>query len=129
MYAIVKVADRQVQVSQGQRVKVPRLPLDEGASHTFTDVLMVVDDGKTHVGAPFVSGAAIEAKVLGHGRDKKVIVFKMKRRKKYRRRNGHRQAFTELEVGKILLDGKKPKAKAKEKARPKAKTKAKVEKE
>ena len=104
MYAVVKIADKQVQVNKGLRLKVPKLDLEEGTTHRFTDVLLVSEDGETHIGSPLIPGAAVEATVLGHGRGKKVIVFKMKRRKKYRRRNGHRQDYTEIEVGDIQLD-------------------------
>ena len=103
MYAVVRIADKQVQVNKGLRLKVPRLDLEEGAKHQFTDVLLVSADGETHVGSPLVPGAAVEATVLGHGRGKKVIVFKMKRRKNYRRRNGHRQQFTELQIDDIAV--------------------------
>ena len=108
MYAVVRIADKQVQVNKGLRLKVPRLDLEEGAKHQFTDVLLVSADGETHVGSPLVPGAAVEATVLGHGRGKKVIVFKMKRRKKYRRRNGHRQDYTEIEVEDIQLAAQAP---------------------
>ena len=103
MHAVVKIAEKQVQVSKGLRLKVPKLDLAEGDTHRFTDVLLVSEDGQTHIGNPLVSGAAVEARVLGHGRGEKVIVFKMKRRKSYRRRNGHRQDYTEIEVGDIQL--------------------------
>jgi large subunit ribosomal protein L21 len=108
MYAVVKIADKQVQVNKGLRLKVPKLDLQEGATHRFTDVLLVSEEGQIHVGNPLVPGAAVEATVLGHGQGEKVIVFKMKRRKKYRRRNGHRQYYTEIEVGDIQLEGVAP---------------------
>ena len=103
MYAVVRIADKQVKVNKGLRLRVPKLNLEEGANHRFEDVLLVSNEGQTQLGTPRVEGAAIEAKVLGHGRDKKVVVFKMKRRKKYRRRNGHRQDYTEIQVENIVL--------------------------
>lgn len=104
MYAVVRISGEQVKVEKGLRVRVPRLEAEEGGEKEFTDVLLVsTDDGQTLVGAPTVDGATVRAKVVGHGRGAKVIVFKMKRRKKYRRRNGHRQAYTEIEVGDIIL--------------------------
>jgi len=103
MYAVVKIAERQVKVTNGLRLKVPKLNVDEGATHTINDVLMVSDEEGTHVGTPLVAGASVTATVLGHGRDKKLIVFKMKRRKTFRKRNGHRQQYTELEIGDIVL--------------------------
>ncbi len=104
MYAVVKIAGKQVQVNTGQRLRVPTLDLEEGASHRFTDVLLVAKDGETHVGRPLVAGASVDATVLAHGRDKKLVVFKMKRRKKYRRRQGHRQGYTEIQVDGIQLE-------------------------
>ena len=103
MYAVVKIAEQQVKVTNGLRVKVPRLDIDEGATHTINDVLLVSGEDGTQVGTPLVSGASVTATVLGHGRDKKVVVFKMKRRKTFRKRNGHRQQYTELEIGDIVL--------------------------
>ena len=105
MYAVVEIAGKQVQVSKGLRLKVPKLNLEEGAKHRFPNVLLVSAEGETQIGNPHVSGAAVDATVLGHGRGKKIIVFKMKRRKKYRRRNGHRQDYTEIEVEDIQLPG------------------------
>ena len=102
MYAVVKIADRQVKVTSGLRVRVPKLDVTEGATHTIDDVLLVSGDGDTQIGTPLVAGASVTAKVLGHGRDKKVVVFKMKRRKTYRKRNGHRQDYTELQIDDIL---------------------------
>ena len=101
MYAIVDIAGEQVQVSEGETLRVPRLPVEEGQKHTFTKVLMVADDSKNVVGAPLVEGASVTATVRGHGLEKKVVVFKIKRRKKYRRRNGHRQKYTEIQIDEI----------------------------
>jgi len=104
MNAVVRIAGKQVQVDKGLRVKVPRLALEEGAQQEFTDVLLVSsDDGETVVGTPTVEGATVRATVVGHGRGKKVIIFKMKRRKNYRRRNGHRQDYTEIQIDDIVL--------------------------
>ncbi|MFC1526471.1 50S ribosomal protein L21 [Candidatus Latescibacterota bacterium] len=102
MYAVVEIAGQQVRVDKGQRLRVPKLSLEEGAKERFTDVMLISGEGRTVVGQPHVDGAAVEATVLGHGRGEKVIVFKMKRRKKYRRRNGHRQGFTEIQVDDIV---------------------------
>lgn len=103
MYAVLKIADQQVKVNKGLRLKVPKLDLEEGAKHSFSEVLLVSNDDGTVVGEPLVEGASVDATVVGHGRDKKVVVFKMKRRKKYRSRNGHRQYYTEIEVDDITL--------------------------
>ena len=104
MNAVVKIAGKQVQVDKGLRIRVPKLELEEGAQQEFTDVLLVSrEDGETLVGTPTVEGAAVKVTVIGHGRGKKVIVFKMKRRKNYRRRNGHRQDYTEIQIDDIVL--------------------------
>ena len=102
MKAVVEIAGKQVLVTEGQRVKVPKLSLQEGSKHRFADVLFLSGDGEMQVGRPHVTGAAVEATVLEHGRGKKIIVFKMKRRKKYRRRSGHRQDYTEIRIEEII---------------------------
>ena len=101
MYAIVDIAGEQVKVSEGETVRVPRLSIEEGQKHTFTDVLLLSDDGKNVVGAPHVEGASVTGTVRCHGLEKKVVVFKIKRRKKYRRRNGHRQKYTDIQIDEI----------------------------
>jgi large subunit ribosomal protein L21 len=103
MYAVLKIADQQVKVNKGLRLKVPKLDIEEGTKHQFSDVLLVSNEDGTIIGDPLVQGASVEATVVGHGRDKKVVVFKMKRRKKYRSRNGHRQYYTEIQVDDISL--------------------------
>jgi len=103
MYAVVDIAGQQVQVEEGAVVRVPKLDLEEGAQHTVNDVLLVRNDDDTQVGTPHVSGASVQATVVGHGRGDKVIVFKMKRRKNHRRRNGHRQDYTELRIDGIQV--------------------------
>lgn len=103
MYAVVKIAGEQLKVEKGQRVRVPKLKVEEGDTQQFTDVLLVADEGDVKVGSPTVEGASVSAKVVGHGRGKKVIVFKMKRRKTYRNRNGHRQDYTEIQIEDIVL--------------------------
>jgi large subunit ribosomal protein L21 len=101
MYAVVDIAGKQLQVSKGETVRVPRLSIEEGQKHTFTKVLLISDEGQNLVGAPHVNGASVTATVRGHGLEKKVIVFKIKRRKNYRRRNGHRQKYTEIQIDDI----------------------------
>ena len=103
MYAVVKIAGEQVRVEKGLKLQVPRLDLEAGTTQEFKDVLMVSGEGEALVGTPIVENAAVRATVLGHGRGKKIVVFKMKRRKKYRRRNGHRQDYTEIQVDDIVL--------------------------
>ena len=104
MYAVVKIAGDQIMAGKGFKVKVAKLDLDEGTQQVFPDVLLISrDDGQTLIGKPTVEGAAVKATVLSHGREKKVIVFKMKRRKTYRRRTGHRQSYTEIQIDDISL--------------------------
>ncbi|NER14538.1 50S ribosomal protein L21 [Leptobacterium flavescens] len=121
MYAIVEIAGQQFKVAKDQKVFVHRLATEEGKKVTFDNVLLLDDNGKVTVGAPAIDGAAVEAKVVKHLKGDKVIVFKKKRRKGYRVKNGHRQSLTEITIEGILASGaKKSAAKPKaEKAAPK----------
>jgi|SRR5690554_3115900 len=122
MYAIVEIAGQQFKVAKDQKVYVHRLATEEGSSVTFDKVLLVDDGGKVTVGAPAIDGAQVGAKVLEHLKGDKVIVFKKKRRKGYRVKNGHRQALTQILIEDIAFGGKKatPKKAAVEKEAPKA---------
>lgn len=97
MYAVIESGGKQYKVGIGDRVKVEKLAAAEGDSVRFDRVLMVADGDRVTVGAPVVE-TGVTARVLGHGRGEKIRVFKMKRRKHYRRTQGHRQAFTEVEI-------------------------------
>lgn len=97
MYAVIKTGGKQYRVTEGQRLRVEKLPNAAGDTVTFSDVLMIGGD-TPKVGRPVVSGASVTAKVTLQARDKKIIVFKFRRRKNYRRKNGHRQPFTELQI-------------------------------
>ena len=108
MYAIVEIAGQQFKVAKDQKLFVHRLQDKEGSKVSFDKVFLLDDGKKVTVGAPAISGAAVEAKVVGHLKGDKVIVFKKKRRKGYRVKNGHRQALTELMVEKIVASGAKP---------------------
>jgi large subunit ribosomal protein L21 len=124
MYAIVEIAGQQFKVVKDQKVFVHRLQTEEGKKVAFDNVLLLSDGDKVTIGAPAIGGAQVSAKVLKHLKGDKVIVFKKKRRKGYRVKNGHRQSLTEIQIESILTSGAKP-AKA-EKADPvKAKTKPK----
>jgi len=101
MYAIVEIAGTQVKVAKAEKVSVPKLSSEVGATVKFDKVLLKGDDSKTTVGTPYLSGSYVEAKVLGHDRDDKVIVFKKKKRKGYKVRRGHRQDFTRVEITKV----------------------------
>ncbi|MFI2741376.1 50S ribosomal protein L21 [Zhouia sp. PK063] len=110
MYAIVEIAGQQFKVAKDQKVYVHRLAEDEGASITFDKILLLDDNGSVTVGAPAISGASIEATVVKHLKGDKVIVFKKKRRKGYKVKNGHRQALTEILIGGISASGSSKKA-------------------
>ena len=110
MYAIVEIAGQQFKVAKDQKLFVHRLQEKEGSKVSFDKVYLLDDGKKVTVGAPAISEAAVEAKVVGHLKGDKVIVFKKKRRKGYRVKNGHRQALTELMVEKIVASGAKPAA-------------------
>ncbi len=102
MYAIVKIAGQQFKVSKDQKVYVHRLANEEGANVSFDRVLLIDNNGAITVGAPAINGASVEAKVLKHVKGDKVIVFKKKRRKGYKVKNGHRQLFTQIVIENIV---------------------------
>ena len=101
MYAVVRTGGKQYRLGVGDSVKVEKLSDEVGNIVELSQILMVSDGGEVKVGTPLVTGASVKAEIVGHGRNKKIRVFKMKRRKKYRRTQGHRQAFTELKVTEI----------------------------
>ena len=98
MYAIVDIKGHQFKVEQGQKLYVNRMEQEPGESVEIKEVLLIDNDGKVAVGKPFVKGASVSVKVLDHLKDDKIIVFKKKRRKGYRVKNGHRQALSQIEV-------------------------------
>jgi large subunit ribosomal protein L21 len=98
MYAVVKTGGKQYRVSNGQKVKVEQLTADVGSEVTLDQVLAVGEGESVTLGKPLVSGAVVKAKVVAHGRGDKVRIFKMRRRKHYRKQQGHRQNYTELEI-------------------------------
>jgi large subunit ribosomal protein L21 len=101
MYAIVTIAGQQFKVEEGKQVFVHRLDANEGDKLTFEEVLLVDKDGNVTVGTPKVNGASVSATVLDHLKGNKVVVFKKKRRKGYRVKNGHRQQFTKIQIDSI----------------------------
>ncbi len=101
MYAIVDIAGKQFKVEKDQKLYVHRLPQEEGKSVSFDNVMLVDDAGNVNVGTPRIAGATVEAKVLQHLKGDKVIVFKKKRRKGYKVRNGHRQYLTQIQIESI----------------------------
>ncbi|MBT8394586.1 MAG: 50S ribosomal protein L21 [Bacteroidia bacterium] len=123
MYAIVEIAGHQFKVEKDQKVFVNRLATEEGKKVSFDNVLLLADGGKVTVGAPAIGGAQVSAKVLKHLKGDKVIVFKKKRRKGYRVKNGHRQALSEIVIEGIVASGAKPAKKAEKAATAKKETK------
>ena len=103
MYAIVNIAGKQFKVAKDQHLFVHRLQGDEGASIEFDNVLLAEDGGKFKVGTPTLKGAVVSAKIVSHLKGDKVIVFKKKRRKGYKKKNGHRQQFTKIQITGIKL--------------------------
>lgn len=98
MYAVIETGGKQYKVAVGDVISVEKLDVEEGAEVTFDKVLMTGEGSDVRVGAPAVEGATVTAKVLKNGKAKKVVVFKMKRKKNYRRKKGHRQPFTKVEI-------------------------------
>ncbi len=101
MYAVVDIAGKQFKVAEQDRVRIPSLKQEKGATVTFDRVLLLASDKEVQVGNPTVAGATVQATVVDHVRGEKVIVFKKKRRKGYRVKRGHRQGFTDIQVIKI----------------------------
>ncbi len=132
MYAIVEIAGQQVKVAKDQKVFVNRLPVEEGKKVSFDNVLLIGDGDKVTIGAPAIDGAQIGAKVVKHLKGEKVIVFKKKRRKGFRKKNGHRQYLSEIVIESIVASGATPskkeetkKAAPKKESKPTAKPEAK----
>lgn len=98
MYAVIETGGKQYRVSQGDVIRVEKLPAAEGESVTFDRVLMVGDGAEAKVGAPTVEGSKVVADVEAHGRGDKITIIKFRRRQKYRRKQGHRQAYTQLRI-------------------------------
>lgn len=113
MYAIVEIAGQQFKVEKDQKVFVHRLQTEEGKKVSFDNVLLVSEGDNVTIGAPAIDGAQVGAKVLKHLKGDKVIVFKKKRRKGYRVKNGHRQSLTEIQIESIVTSGAKKAAPAK----------------
>ena len=123
MYAVIKTGGKQYRVQENDTLEVERLAGEAGDIIEFTDVLMVGSEAGVEVGTPLVDGATVAAELVGQTRGKKIIVFKKKRRKGYRRRNGHRQDLSKVTITEILTGGKKPSKKAAAKKEAKAEDK------
>ncbi len=98
MYAVVKTGGKQYRVSAGEKLRIEQIGAEVGQEIVLDQVLLVADGEALRMGAPLVSGATVRAKVLGHGRGDKIHIFKMRRRKHYRKSQGHRQNYTEIEI-------------------------------
>ena len=98
MYAVIATGGKQYRVAEGDTIRVEKLTADEGSAVEFEKVLMVADGDDVKIGAPYVDGGKVTATVTAHGRGKKVKIIKFKRRKHHMKRQGHRQAYTELEI-------------------------------
>ena len=98
MYAVVKTGGKQYRVAAGEKLKVEGIPADVGAEIVLDQVLLVANGENITMGTPLVRGASVTAKIVGHGRGEKIRIFKMRRRKHYRKTQGHRQNYTEIEI-------------------------------
>ena len=125
MYAIIESCGKQYKVAEGDVVFFEKLNAEEGKEVTFDNVVLVSEEGKVQIGNPYVKGVKVEGKVVSHGKGKKIIVFKMKPKKNYRRKQGHRQPYTKVEITSIKTAAKKTETKA---ASAKAETKKVAEK-
>lgn len=113
MYAIIEVADKQYKVTKDSKVYVPLMKAEVNDSVTIEEVLLISDDGKIQVGEPTVKGASVTATVVDHVKADKVLVFKKKRRKRFKVKRGHRQQYTQLLINDLVVGKKKRKAKKK----------------
>ncbi|MGB0590773.1 MAG: 50S ribosomal protein L21 [Myxococcota bacterium] len=104
MYAVIRTGGKQYRVAQGDTLEIETISGEPGAAITFDDVLLVGDDGETRIGTPTVEGATVSGTIVNHGKGRKVIVFKFRRRKNYKRKNGHRQNFTRVRIDGITLN-------------------------
>ena len=111
MYAIIESCGRQYKVTEGDVVFFEKLEAEEGKKVTFDNVVLVSDDKKVEVGAPYVKGVKVEGKVVSHGKGKKILVYKYKAKKNYRRTQGHRQPYTKVEITRIKMPTEKAEAK------------------
>ncbi|MGB7816115.1 MAG: 50S ribosomal protein L21 [Methylotenera sp.] len=116
MYAVIKTGGKQYKVAAGEKLKIEKLAGDVGSKVVIDKVLMITDGDNTTIGAPLIAGATVNATVLSHGRADKVMIFKFRRRKHYRKTQGHRQSYTEIQIGEILAAGQAAAKPAKAKA-------------
>jgi large subunit ribosomal protein L21 len=103
MYALIKTGGKQFKVTEGQLLKVEKLSAEVGKTYNIDDGLSVIDGEKVTIGTPLVKGAVVNTTIVSHGRGEKVKIFKMNRRKHYKKSQGHRQSFTEIKIDKIIV--------------------------
>ena len=103
MYAVIKTGGKQHKVAEGEILKVEKLKASEGEPIDITDVLLIEKDGEVTLGSPFIEGAKVTAKILRHGKADKLTIIKMKRRKDYRKKQGHRQNYSEIQIEQISV--------------------------
>ena len=103
MYAVIKTGGKQHKVAEGEILKVEKLKASEGEPVDITDVLLIEKEGEVTLGSPFIEGAKVTAKILRHGKEDKVTIIKMKRRKDYRKKQGHRQNYSEIQIEQISV--------------------------
>ena len=103
MYAVIKTGGKQHKVAEGEILKVEKHKASEGEPVDITDVLLIEKDGEVTLGSPFIEGAKVTAKILRHGKEDKVTIIKMKRRKDYRKKQGHRQNYSEIQIEQISV--------------------------
>ena len=104
MFAVIKTGGKQYIVSPGEKLKIEKLDAAEDGAVIFPEVLLVVDGEKIEIGTPHVVGAQVEAKIIEQGRAKKLLVFRYRAKSRYRKKKGHRQPYTEVEIGKIVSE-------------------------
>lgn len=104
-YAVIRTGGKQYRVSPGEVLRVESCTGEVGSDLTFSEVLLTASDGAVQIGAPLLAGATVSARIVQQGRERKILVFKKKRRKNYRRRQGHRQYFTAVQIKTVNLGG------------------------
>ena len=117
MFAIINIAGKQFKVEEGDQLKVPHLSTEVGKSLVFDKVLLTNDNSNVELGSPILKNVSVSATVVDHGRDRKIRIFKKKRRKGYKRKNGHRQAFSLVKIDSISTSKAKKSSKKTDKAK------------
>ena len=134
MFAIIETGGKQFKVAEGQKLEVEKLEVKAGGTFKIDEVLLISEKGQVTIGKPYIKGASVSGKVIAHGKEDKILVFKMKAKKRYQKTQGHRQNYTEIEITEIKASGSvKSEAPAKKedvpvKVETKAKTPAKAKK-